>query len=119
MRVNFSVFLAAVLLIATPAMAGNVTSTDNQVSWQSTQCKAPKAPASVAAADRHSKAEDMNKRVTAYNEYVQQVQAYMDCVSNEAQADANSANQSITGAAQKQIDEARKSVTALAEPTKK
>jgi hypothetical protein len=118
MRVNLSVFIAGVLLISTPALAGTVTTDNNQVTWQSTQCTAPAQPASVVSADRHSKADDMNKRVTAYNEYVTQVQAYMDCVSKEAQADASNANQSITGSAQKQIDETRKSVTALAEPLK-
>jgi hypothetical protein len=117
MRVNLGLVLTGVLLIASPALAGNVTATNNQVVWQSTQCTAPPAaPAPLAAANRHSSAEDMNKRVTEYNQYVEQVQAYMDCVSKEAQTDAASANQAITGSAQKAIDDERKSVADLAAP---
>jgi hypothetical protein len=116
MRVNVCVFLAVILLISTPALAGNVTAANNQVVWQSTQCTAPTAPAALSSADRHSSADDMNKRVTEYNQYVQQVQAYMDCISKEAQTDATSANQSITGSAQKTIDDTRKSVAELSAP---
>lgn len=116
MRVSVSVVLAGALVFSTPVFAGNVTAANNQITWQSTQCTAPTAPAPVTTANRHSSAEDLNKRITEYNQYVDQVQAYMDCVSKEAQTDAATANQAIIGTAQKTIDDERKSVADLAAP---
>jgi hypothetical protein len=123
MRVNLGV-LAVSLLLVTSAFAGNITASNNQVTWASTQCTAPSDFVPIAApANKRRSAEEANKRVTAYNEYVQKVQDYMDCVSREAQADATTVSQSITASAQKTIEEQRKktadAASTLTPPSKK
>ena len=118
MRMKFSILLATSLMISHAVFAGTITvANNNQVTWQSTQCgTAPTAPASVTSANPRLPAEEMNKRVTDYNVYVQQVQTYMDCVSKEAQSDSTGATTAINGTAQKNIEDMRKSMADLAAP---
>ncbi len=111
MRLSQFVFFAVSVLASVPAMAGTVTASGGQVNWQSTQCTPPASPAPVVVPSRHhappNEAEDVNRRVTAYNDYTSKVQAYMDCISNEAQADAKSISDAIAASAQHTIDDAR------------
>ncbi len=118
MRPHFTVILAGVLLLSAPALAGNVTVTNGQAGWQSTQCAAPSIPPSLTVADRMTPADDMNTRVLQYNEYVGLMQIYMECMSNEAQNDANLTAQAIVNAGQATIEQAHKSVDALGVPLK-
>ncbi len=115
MRITFSLALLALTMAAfsAPAMAGTLTFANGQATWQSTQCTEPKAPPSLLEADRHTPAEGMNVLMTQYNQYAQQMQAYMDCLSNEAQNDSGVAGQAIVTSARGIIDEAHQKVSAL------
>lgn len=67
----------------------------------------------MLAANKETSGEAMNQLMTQYNAYVQQVQAYMDCVSNEAQTDSGAAAQAITHSAQTAIEAAQHHVSEL------
>jgi hypothetical protein len=99
-------------LFALPALAGSVTITNGQVTWQSNQCQAPATPA-MGKPNSETRANDMNARVTEYNNYASAAQAYMNCLSNEAQHDAGAVSQSIAGQAQVLISAAQQNVTDL------
>lgn len=120
MRFILSILFTGIVIISLPAMAGNVVVNNGQLSWQSTQCTEPSAPSSItSSSNREAPAEKVNRHVTAYNDYVQKSQAYMDCVSQEAQTDSKIASDAITNAAQQKIDESRKSVADLGAPLQK
>lgn len=110
MRYGLVVFL---VFLAMPAWAGTISVPDGQMKWQSNQCTAPQPPASLTAADSETAADDMNVLVTQYNQYANQTQAYMDCLSKESQADANAASQTILQAGRTAINDAYKNVQAL------
>jgi hypothetical protein len=114
-RIRIALALAGTALFALPAMAGTVTITNGQVTWQSNQCPPPVAP-SAAAPGPNTRANDMNARVTEYNSYASAAQVYMNCLSNEAQHDAAAVSQTITNQAQNLISTTQKSVTDLGEP---
>jgi hypothetical protein len=116
MRTCFIAALTGVLLLSIPAVAGTVTASDNKIAWKSTQCATPTPPESLLAADPHSHAEDMNTRVTQFNQYVGLMQSYMNCLSAEAQNDANSASQSIIKAGQDEIELAKANLDKLGAP---
>lgn len=106
----FAVFFAA------PALAGVLAVDQGQLKWTSTDCPSPMQPDSVLKADREAKARHMNSLVEKHNDYVGQVQTYMDCLSNEAKRDADKASQDIIDAAQTKIIEAQSSVEEAAAP---
>lgn len=99
--------------IAMPAFAGEMTQSKGQTIWLSTKCSAPVIPAVLKAVDSEAAANDVNLRVTQYNEYVARVQVYMDCLSAEAQADATRISTDIINAAQKEIEDVNANAIAL------
>ncbi len=107
------------LLCAAPAFAGEVSITNNQAVWKSTQCAAPAIPPLLSGVGSEDAASDVNSRVVQYNVYITQVQAYMNCMSGEAQADANQASAMIISAAQEQITGAKLRADALGASLKK
>lgn len=113
MKRYFLCMLAALTVPAAAAQAGTVSINNGQINWQSTRCAMPVEPPSLLAVNSETRAEDMNVLMTQYNGYVQQMQAYMDCVSNEAQTDSGAAAQAITHSAQSIIENAQQHVTTL------
>lgn len=116
MRNPIIIALAGVLtslICLAPAMAGTVGVEQGKITWSSKECEAPTPPPSVLEADRHSAANDMNVKMTAYNAYVSASKIYMDCLSAEAEKDAAVTSVSITDAAKDKIEAFHKSVTAL------
>jgi hypothetical protein len=88
-------FVLGLLLFAVPAFAGQVDIVEGRIQWRPTQCSVPAPPPSLVSVDPETRAEDMNTRVTLYNQYVQAASVYMNCLSNESQADANAASKAI------------------------
>ena len=97
------------LVLAMPAFAGNTTVNDGRGNWQSTKCSPPKTPAAMAH-DPEAAANDLNERIAQHNQFVAEAQAYMNCVSQEAQADADAASQVVTRAAQAIIQQMQSQV---------
>ena len=114
MRSVSLIALVAVLVLAAPALAGNATFTDGRGGWQSTKCKPPMSPNAALARDPETAANDLNEQIAKHNEYVAEAQAYMNCISQEAQQDADAASQSITRAAQTLIQQVQADVTSSA-----
>jgi hypothetical protein len=102
-----SLLLAVGLLTSTSAFAGTLTFDGGQTVWHSTQCIKPTAPPSVRSAHPDTSGEDMNAMMGEYNNYVDAVQFYMNCVSNEAATDQTAVNQQIQTSAQKIISESQ------------
>lgn len=114
MRTITGTTLALLLtLVTVPAFAGNLIVSNGNSQWQSTGCTEPVAPASLLSADKESAANDLNQKMQGYNSYAASAQAYMDCVSKEAEGDANVANQTISQSAQRTIEVMEKKVVAL------
>ena len=114
MRIHSVVALAGVLMLATaPAMAGTLTFSGGQGSWKSTKCIEPSAPQSLLDANPETPASNMNAMVTEYNGYVGAMQAYMNCISGEAQNDSETANKTISQSAQAEIQAASQKVSSL------
>ncbi|MDD5585812.1 MAG: hypothetical protein PHY92_02510 [Alphaproteobacteria bacterium] len=105
--------LALLLLPAPPAHAGTVAATDGTGTWQSTKCTPPKTPAELAK-DPETAANDLNAQMALHNQYVGQAEAYMNCVSQEAQADAASSGQVIIRSAEALIQQTQAKVAASA-----
>ena len=101
------------LLLAGPAIGGELSFSEGKVTWQSTQCPVPAIPAFPEAVNSETAANDMNWRVMQYNQYVLLAQAYMDCVSNESQRDAKATGQVIVNAGQTTIADTQNTVTQL------
>jgi len=119
MRLTSIACLSALLsLFAATASAGNVTLSGGQSSWQSTRCTEPAAPASLLAMDRESRASDVNISMQSYNAYAAKMQDYMNCLSNEAQADSDLAGKTILQSAQNAIEAAKRKVDTLHDPLK-
>jgi hypothetical protein len=103
MRKFYGVLLSICLFGAAPAIAGDLTLSNGQTSWHSTQCAKPNSPASILKADKETSGEDMNSLISQHNAFVDTAQAYMDCVSNEAAHDQSTVNQEIATSAEKTI----------------
>lgn len=114
MRVS-SILLSAALLTlpAVAVQAGNPSLVDGKAEWHSTSCKEPVMPASLVGADKETSGSDMNKLMESYNAYSGAMQAYMNCVSKEAETDQNTTSQVIMQSAQGIIQEAQKKVMTL------
>ena len=119
MRPSLYAVFMGFTLVSMPAAAGSISVNDGKVSWQSTQCMAPVTPPSLAAVNHETPAEDMNKRVTEYNQYAMAMQSYLDCISKEAQTDASATSQSVVSAAQAVIETSQKNMAELAAPLQK
>jgi hypothetical protein len=114
MRYVSVTFLAAMLaVVAGSASAGNLTLVNGKAQWQATTCTEPAEPASLLAADKESHAGSMNSLMETYNTYTAAMQAYMDCVSKEADSDSTSINQAISTSAESAIATAQGKVTTL------
>ena len=99
MRILSFLLVCSVLIASTPAQAGKVSYIDGRGRWIPSSCEAPRPPASLAA-DSETAAEDLNARMAAHNAFVSASGAYMDCVSQEAQRDADSMSHMIVNEAQ-------------------
>jgi hypothetical protein len=119
MRHSFAFVVAGICLLAVPTFAGDVTMTNGQTVWKSTQCTAPVIPPVLNGVGSEDTADDVNTRVTQYNAYINLVQAYMNCMSNESQADATHASDAVLTAAQAQIAEVNQRANALGMAIKK
>jgi len=106
MRKSLLASLFVLTVIATPAVAGNLTFNNGKTAWVSTQCKKPVAPASVLKAEPETAGNDMNALIDKHNVYVTEAQNYMNCISSEAERDQNAVNQQI-------MDGAREAISAM------
>lgn len=105
MRKSFGMFLSICLLSATPALAGDLSFDNGTTAWHSTQCLKPNPPASVLKAQPETSGDEMNALIAKHNAFVDAAQAYMNCVSGEAQHDQSLVNQQIASGAQKAISD--------------
>jgi hypothetical protein len=119
MRKSLIAALSGICLLASPAFAGEVTITNGQATWRSTQCMAPVTPAVLNGTSSEAAASDVNTRVTQYNDYTRLVQVYLDCMSNEAQTDATGASSAVIASATAQMNEVQQRANALGAPLKK
>jgi hypothetical protein len=101
------------VVTAAPVFAGSLYFTDGRADWHSTQCSKPAAPPALTSMSPETPADDLNAKMRVYNAYTQQVQTYMNCVSDEAQKDANAASQAITASAQAVIGQTETELSAL------
>ncbi len=106
------VLFLAVMAVASPVWAGQVTYADSRGKWESTQCKPPEAMAAFKR-DSEAAANDLNGDVNRRNAYIAQAQDYMNCLSQEAHKDATATGYLITETAKQMIEEVRKSFSAL------
>ena len=116
MRKSSGILLAACLLAATPAMAGNLTFDKDKSTWHSSTCTKPIPPESVITADPETKGNVMNAMVARFNVYAGQAQAYMNCISNEAENDQKVTNDAITSGAQAEIASVKVEIERMAAP---
>ncbi len=113
MRPVLFIALLAVLASSVSAQAGTINATDGRGNWQSTKCMAPQPPMPMAH-DPEAPADAVTAQWTQHNQYVADAQAYMNCVSQEAQADADAVGQIVVRAAQKTIQQTQAQVSANA-----
>lgn len=113
MRYQFVWCFAVVLGITQPAVAGELSFVDGHTIWRSTQCQEPAVPPLLSGIGSEAAANDVNIRITQYNQYVQQSQDYMNCISQEAQRDAGAASQAITATGQSIINATQNNVVRL------
>ena len=89
----------AFLLAASPAFAGTLQYQNGQTSWEPTTCTAPAAPTFMGTnSDRSGNA--LSANVEAYNQYSAAVQAFLTCVSGEANQDLANISAQIGGQVQ-------------------
>lgn len=86
--------VAAAAFIAAPASAGTLTYQNGQSTWEATGCTAPTAPAFMEPSASAS-GNALSANTEAYNQYSQAVQAFLVCVSNEANQDLAAIGQQI------------------------
>ncbi len=117
MRAFYSFLFLFLLMATTPVLAGNVTYADMRGRWVSTQCTAPATPAALSK-DSEAAADDLNAQRAAHNQYVMDAQAYMTCLTKEAERDAEATGILVTKSAQALIDKAAADLNASAQPQK-
>ncbi len=106
---SLTMILLVGLVASAPALAGKVSYADGKGQWVPTTCGTLQAPV-VNNGDPETPANDMNARVTAHNAFVAAADAYMACVSKEAQNDAEAFGQLITNSAQDLINQTQRDV---------
>lgn len=116
MRKSFIAYTAIFMLMAAPAVAGNLTFNNGKTSWISTQCKKPAPPASVLAAEPETAGNDMNALIDKHNVYVNEAQNYMNCISSEAEHDQNMVNQEIMAGAKNAITAMQTEINRFSSP---
>ncbi len=87
---------AALTVTALTAQAGTLTYQNNQVTWEATGCQAPTAPAFMEPGDNRT-GNALSANQEAYNQYAQAVQAFLTCVSNDANQDLAAVGQQVNG----------------------
>ncbi len=100
-------------LFAAAALAGefNTITLDSSLEWKPTRCSKP-AKLFIHVTDVDS----YNSAVEEYNQYLLKVRTYRECINDEAQADAQTAAQSISGGLGRASGDLRREVdTARAE----
>lgn len=117
MRIK-TLFVALFLtVLAAPAMAGTVSYADMRGKWQTTGCTAPQALI-VAGRDSETPANELNAQIAERNKFVNEASAYMNCISAEAQRDADALGVLVTQTAKAIIDKTQAEVdAAMATPT--
>jgi hypothetical protein len=108
--------LLILMFLALPSLsahAGTVNATDGTGSWQSTKCTPPQSPSALAK-DPETAANDLNAAMAAHNQYVAQAESFMNCVSQEAQADAESSSKIIIRSAEEAIQQTQAKIAASA-----
>jgi hypothetical protein len=112
-------FTAAFVAMCQPAQAGNLTFDGGQTAWHTTQCNKPMPPASILNATSDTQTDQLNSLISQHNAFVDASQAYMNCISNEAQRDQAMVNQAITAGAQHEIAQMQDEVNQTAQPLRK
>lgn len=100
-----SLALITAALIAVPAVAGTMTYNDGATKWESTGCTPPSKPMFANTTSGDKQANTLNANNEAYNEWTRSVQAYLQCVAKEANADMQGVNNGITAQLQ-QVNQA-------------
>lgn len=91
-----SIALAAVAIsFASAADAGTLTHQNDQTTWEATGCTAPTAPAFMEPSANAS-GNALSANVEAYNQYSQTVQAFLACISAEANQDLAQIGQQVS-----------------------
>jgi len=105
------IVLSMIAAFITPAFAGSVTYADMHGKWQSTSCTAPQA---LVTGERSSEipANDLNAQMAERNRFVDEAHAYMICISQEAQKDADASAQLVTQAAKAILDKTQTEIDA-------
>lgn len=102
-------FVVALVLAVSPAIAGEATYVDMRGKWQSTQCPAPQTvPASENTSE--AAANDLNTQVILHNQYVSEAKIYMDCLASEANKDAHAMSYLVTESVKMLIDQTQNKI---------
>ncbi|MDD4616316.1 MAG: hypothetical protein PHW76_04265 [Alphaproteobacteria bacterium] len=107
MRISTGVLAAACLLSVTPAFAGNIDFNNGEAAWHSSRCQKPIVPMAGSKITSETRGNQLNALIAERNAFADAVQAYMNCVSNEAENDQAVIGQGISAGAQKEIDAAK------------
>ena len=108
----------AIVLAPSQSLAGEVRFNGNTMQWHSTVCQRPETPVSWAYANPETAGNRMNAMQFDINMYIEKIQRFMDCVSNEAENDQRRVNAVIADDARNIIQEAYESVTRLTAPAR-
>ncbi len=106
MRLSSGILMILFLVVAMPSFAGSLALENGQNVWIPTKCTKPTPPPSVRSAHSETAGREMNALSAQHNAYVEAMQAYMNCVSSDAQQDQTLITQTITSSAQKAIADA-------------
>jgi len=111
MRMLPVLVLTLIVTFITPAFAGSVTYADMRGKWESTNCKPPQA---LVSGERNPEtaANDLNAQVAERNKFVDEAHAYMVCISQEAQKDADATALLVTQSAKVILDKAQAEIDA-------
>lgn len=109
---RFAIVLILCVASVVPAYAGQISTTNGKTVWTSTQCKEPTAPAGLPK-NPETPANDMNARITAYNNFANAADVYMKCLVTESTHDAATGGNEITQQAQAMIDAEQSKAVAL------
>jgi uncharacterized protein (UPF0333 family) len=107
MRKSSGILVAACLLVATPALAGSLDFNNGEASWRSTRCEKPVPTTVDTKITSETRGNELNALIAQRNAYADKVQAYMNCISKEAENDQSVTGQAIASGAQKEIDAVR------------
>ena len=101
--------LVALIFTVSPAMAGEASYADMRGRWQTTKCTPPQT---VAPSDLGSEAaaDDLNSQVMQHNQFVAEARAYMNCLANEANTDAQAMSYLVTETVKMLIDEVQQKI---------